>query len=83
MQNNMIPYNQRVGYACINMTMSATGVMTNRDAIKRTFMTKGLPHISKLCLANVIDLEKIIHWNEENGFKFYRISSSLFPWVTE
>jgi len=33
-------------------------------------------------LANVTDLEKVIHWNEENGFKFYRVSSGLFPWKT-
>jgi len=78
-----IAIKDRVGYACINMTLAKTGVMTNRDAIKRTFETKGLPHISKLALGNVIDLEKIIHWNEENGIKFYRISSCLFPWMTE
>lgn len=78
-----ITYRDRVGYACINMTLGKTGVTTNRDAIQRTFKTKGLPHISKLALANVTDLEKVIHWNEENGFKFYRISSGLFPWMTE
>lgn len=83
MQTKVIPYHQRVGYACINMTLSATGIVTNRDAIKRTFETKGLAHISKLALANVIDLEKIVHWNEQNGFKFYRISSGLFPWMSE
>jgi UV DNA damage endonuclease len=65
------------------MSMSSEGVTTNRDAVKRTFETKGLPHISKLTLANVTDLEKVVHWNEQNGFKFYRISSGLFPWKTE
>jgi UV DNA damage endonuclease len=65
------------------MTLGRDGVTTNRDAIQRTFQTKGLGHISKLVLANVTDLEKVIHWNEENGFKFYRISSCLFPWMTE
>jgi UV DNA damage endonuclease len=83
MQTKVIPYDQRVGYACINMTLGREGVTTNRDAIQRTFQTKGLSHISKLVLANVTDLEKVIHWNEENGFKFYRISSCLFPWMTE
>jgi UV DNA damage endonuclease len=83
MQTKVIPYDQRVGYACINMTLGREGVTTNRDAIQRTFKTKGLDHISKLALANVTDLEKVIHWNEENGFKFYRVSSGLFPWMTE
>jgi UV DNA damage endonuclease len=83
MQTEVIPYNKRIGYACINMTLGKEGIMTNRDAIQRTFYAKGLAHISKLALANVIDLEKIIHWNEQKGFKFYRISSGLFPWMTE
>jgi UV DNA damage endonuclease len=83
MPTEVIPYHKRVGYACINMTLGREGIMTNRDAIQRTFKTKGLEHISKLALANVIDLEKIVHWNEQNGFKFYRVSSGLFPWMTE
>jgi len=83
MQTEVIPYNRRIGYACINMTLSEYNITTNRSAIERTFKTKGLEHISKLALANVTDLEKVVHWNEQNGFKFYRISSGLFPWMTE
>jgi len=75
-------YNKRIGYACINTQLSAKGITTNRDCIKRTFEKKGLDYISELALANVTDLEKVIHWNESNGFKFYRISSGLFPWMT-
>lgn len=83
MHSEIIPYDKRIGYACINTALWKEGVMTNRDVIQRTFQTKGLPHISKLVLANVIDLEKVVRWNEENGFKFYRVSSGLFPWMTE
>jgi UV DNA damage endonuclease len=78
----MQDYKKRVGYACINMTLGKTGVTTNRDCILKTLNAKGLPYISKLTLANVIDLEKIVKWNHENGFMFYRISSGLFPWKT-
>lgn len=83
MPTEVIPYDKRVGYACINMTLAKDGIMTNRDCIQRTFYSKGTEYISKLCLANVTDLEKIVHWNEESGLKFYRISSSIFPWKTE
>jgi len=76
-------YQDRVGYACINMTLGKSGIMTNRDAIQRTFKTKGLDHIGQLALKNVADLLRIVHWNEENGIKFYRVSSGLFPWMTE
>ena len=75
----MQDYKNRVGYACINMTLGKTGVTTNRGCIQRTFKSKGLPYISQLALSNVKDLLKIVKWNEENGFKFYRISSGLFP----
>lgn len=74
---------QRIGYACINMTLGDQGIMTNRGAIKKTFEAKGLPHISKLSLENVLDLEKIVHWNEKVGLKYYRISSNIFPWMSE
>jgi UV DNA damage endonuclease len=83
MQSKVTPYNERTGYACINMTLRQDGVSTNRDAIQRTFRTKGLPHISNLVLQNVTDLLKIVKWNEENGVKFYRMSSGIFPWWTE
>jgi UV DNA damage endonuclease len=76
-------YKLRIGYACINTQLSANGVTTNRDCIQRTFKAKGLDYISELALANVTDLEKVIHWNEENGFKFYRMSSGVFPWKGE
>lgn len=76
-----------IGYACINMTLGAgskkTRVTTNRSMIKRTFAEKGVRYASELALKNVIDLEKIIHWNEANGIKFFRVSSELFPWASE
>jgi UV DNA damage endonuclease len=83
MQTEVIPYEKRIGYACINMTLGQSGITTNRDAIKRTFQTKGLEHIGNLTLQNVTDLLRVIYWNEENGIKFYRVSSGLFPWMTE
>ena len=83
MQTEVIPYEKRIGYACINMTLGKSNVTTNRGCIQRTFKSKGIPYVSKLALANVIDLEKVVHWNEQNGFKFYRISSNLFPWMSE
>ena len=50
---------------------------------RATFLAKGLPYASELALKNVIDLEKVIIWNEENDIKFFRISSDIFPWCSE
>ena len=73
----------RVGYACINMTLSATGVMTNRKMIQRTWLKEGVKRASQLSKQNCLDLLKILEWNNQNGLGFFRISSNLFPWMTE
>ena len=71
-----------LGYACINLSLGKK-VTANRTMIKKTFMDKGLDYVSDLVLLNITDLEKIIDWNEQNGIKFYRMSSDMFPWATE
>ena len=71
-----------IGYACINMSLGKK-VTTNRTMIKRTFIDKGLDYVSDCVIQNVADLEKIIDWNEQNGIKFYRMSSDMMPWATE
>ena len=76
-----------LGYACINMGLSnqpkSKRVTTNRSMIRRTFLAKGLPYVSELAVQNCLDLEKIIQWNEDNGIKFYRMSSDILPWHSE
>lgn len=71
-----------IGYACINMSLGKK-VTTNRTMIKRTFLEKGLDYVSDCVIQNVADLERIIEWNEQNGIKFYRMSSDMMPWATE
>lgn len=72
-----------LGYCCINLTLSKTGVMTNRTMRKATFLDKGIAYASQLALANVTDLRKIIQWNVTNNVKVFRITSDLFPWASE
>jgi UV DNA damage endonuclease len=38
-----------------------------------------LPELKKRVVANLEDLIRMIHWNEENGIKVFRLSSSMFP----
>ena len=75
------------GYACINETLSSgpkkQRITTNRSMIKRTFKEKGIKYASELALENVKDLVKILQWNEEHNIKFYRMSSDIFPWLSE
>ena len=74
-----------IGYACINTTLGSQKprITTNRGMIKKTFDSKGIPYVSELVLQNVKDLIEIIKWNEENDIKFYRMSSDMFPWMSE
>jgi UV DNA damage endonuclease len=72
----------RLGYCCINLDMPK-GVSTNRGCIKKTFLAKGVSYASELALANVRDLVEVVKWNERNGIKVYRMSSDIFPWMSE
>lgn len=72
----------KIGYACINMTLAKDKISTNRTLIKKTFETKGLPYVSKLIIDNVDDLIKILTWNEQNNIRNYRLSSEMFPWFS-
>jgi len=59
----------------LNLSNSKPRITTNRSMIKRTFTEKGLPYASELTLENCKDLLTILKWNNENGFKFFRMSS--------
>lgn len=72
-----------LGYACINMTLSKDKITTNRSMIKKTFLQKGINYCSELALLNVIDMEKIVHWNVQHGIYLFRTSSNVFPWGSE
>ena len=61
----------------------AKRITTNRSMIKRTFKERGIAYASELAMQNIKDLKKILEWNEENGIKFYRMSSDVFPWMSE
>jgi UV DNA damage endonuclease len=71
------------GYACINLTLAAEGITTNRGMIQRTFSTKGIAYASEFALSNVQGLLRILQWNVANDIKVFRITSGLFPWASE
>jgi len=83
-----------IGYACINMQLSypqqyggqEKGVLpitTGRSMIRRTFDSRGILYASEKTLSNCSDLEKIVEWNINNGYKFFRVTSNLAPWKSE
>ena len=73
-----------LGYACINQTLQdQENVTCNRGMIKRTFAAKGISYASELALNNVTGLKRIVEWNNTNNIKVYRMTSCLFPWLSE
>ena len=73
-----------LGYACINTTLQKQSkIMCNRGMIKRTWLAKGLPYASELALSNVRGLREVVKWNNANDISVYRITSCLFPWMSE
>ena len=73
-----------LGYACINSTLQKNeNIMCSRGMIKRTFLAKGAPYASELALSNVKALKRVIEWNNQNNISVYRMTSCLFPWVSE
>lgn len=76
-------YDTRIGYCCLCLSLEKDKVTTNRGMVKRTFLDRGLPYVSELSLKNTEDLIKIIRFNGERGIKMYRMSSDMFPWMSE
>lgn len=72
-----------MGYCCICLSLEKEGVTTNRGMVKKTFLREGLKYVSELALKNTSDLIRIIKFNSENSIRMYRISSDMFPWMSE
>jgi len=72
------------GYCCINLTLGEKhGIKVGRKMIKKTFQAKGAKYAGELAEANLRDMIEIIKWNHQQGITLYRMSSSMFPWMSE
>jgi len=73
----------RLGYCCINLSLADQKVSANRGMIKKTFEAKGKDYAADLAYLNLCDLLTIIKWNVDNEIMVYRMSSDIFPWMSE
>lgn len=73
----------RLGYCCINLSLREQGVTINRGMVKKTWLEHGMARASLLAEQNLIDLLKILQWNLEHDIQVYRMSSDIFPWMSE
>ena len=71
-----------LGYACINKELRENNIFTNRTLRQATLLDKGYDYLSQIIIQNLEDFKTILEWNEANGFKFFRISSEIFPFFS-
>jgi UV DNA damage endonuclease len=74
---------KRLGYCCINLSLKGQGITINRGMVKKTWLTQGKARASELAEQNLLDLLKILEWNVANDIRVYRMSSDIFPWMSE
>lgn len=73
----------RLGYCCINLSLRDKGITGNRGMIKKTWQERGTKYAGELAQLNLQDIYSILKWNLENGIFVYRMSSDIFPWMSE
>ncbi len=73
-----------LGLCCINMSLRAQkpSVFVNRTCRLTTAIEKGLKYVQRLTICNLQDCVKLIDWNEKHGIKSYRMSSEMFPHIS-
>jgi UV DNA damage endonuclease len=74
---------ERFGYCCINLSLADKKISANRGMIKKTFSEKGQDYAGELAYLNLCDLLEIIKWNVDANIMVYRMSSDIFPWMSE
>lgn len=73
----------RLGYCCINLSLRDQGITINRGMVKKTWLTQGIKYAGELAELNLKDLCKILEWNVAHDIQVYRMSSDIFPWMSE
>lgn len=71
----------RLGYACISIPMRNKNIYTGRTLTLKSLQERGIAAAKLLAEKNIDDLITIIEFNEKRGFRFFRITSNLFPHI--
>lgn len=71
----------RLGLCCLNMTLrkQKPTIFASRGITLKKAMELDMPEIESRAIQNLKDLIEMIKWNEKNGIKVFRLSSEIFP----
>ena len=74
----------QLGLCCINTLLRAQKppVYASRRMIVKSVLEKGIDVLKEKIIQNLKDVLTIMDWNEKNGIKVYRLSSEMFPHMT-
>lgn len=78
------PANIRLGLCCINTQLreQRPPVFASRTMVLRTVADKGFREIQERAKQNLRDMLTIMKWNNANGIRLYRMSSEMFPHIS-
>ena len=71
----------QLGLCCLNTVLRSQKppVFASRSIILKTFEEKGFEHLRDKIIQNLKDVLIMMDWNERHGIKVYRLSSEMFP----
>lgn len=80
-----------IGYACINLSLKSRKVCVNRtcrlDTIHKHYKSGGstavLQFLVGKSMENLRNLKVIIQWHLDHNMRFYRLSSDMFPHISQ
>lgn len=74
----------QLGLCCLNITLKNQNpsIYPSRKIIVRIIERDGINELRCRVLKNLEDLLRMVHWNEQNGIKVFRLSSELFMHYT-
>lgn len=73
----------RLGYCCINVQLAEKDISCNRGMVRKTYDKKGRDYVAEIAIDNIKDLIAILQWNADHDIHLYRVTSNLFPWMSE
>jgi len=77
--DNMKVRNVQLGLCCINTKLREKNIFCSRSLIMKNAISKGVEEIQRLSILNLVDLIYMIKYNADHGIRFFRISSDIFP----
>ena len=71
----------QLGLCCLNIELreQKPSVFASRTMIIRTIKEQGISVLKSKIIQNLRDVLKMMDWNEKHGIKVFRLSSGMFP----